>query len=284
MLTSWSLDMSSLIEDIRSFANASRRSYPIPTDFETSLARFNLSISSLKPHLRPPVSRAKREPSWATLPVQVDADLSLPILDDELSGTPEKESKQYIPKSFPSFPSLHTYKYTPENAESVTVSTDWGTFEPDLTSQTVSHGPSQTQTQTQIQTRPLAPDEIPHGDPKKMREAAAKEAKAGEEALRRLVRASKIAKQKEVWMTAQREPARRERYDLWESAMRELIEDDARARGRSFAPGATHGAMGRFEIADHSMIVNAEGKYQRKEVPRTGGRKVGAGEMGLGKG
>ncbi|KAK1762595.1 WD40 repeat-like protein [Phialemonium atrogriseum] len=224
--------MSSLARDVQSFANASRRTFPIPTDFETSLGRFNLTPSSLKPHLKPPVPRAKREPTWVALVAKEDAFVSLPVLGDDLSGTPEKEAKQYIPKAFPSFPSTHTYKYTPENAE------------------------------------------IPRGDPKKIREAAAKEAKAGEEALRRLMRASKIAKQKEVWTTAQREPARRERYDLWESAMRELIEDDARAKGRTFAPGATHGATGRFEIADHSMIVNAEGKYHRKEVPRSGGRKA----------
>lgn len=282
MLTLWALDMSRLMQDVRSFASASRRSYPIPTDFETSLTRFNLPISSLKPHLRPPVSKAKREPAWATITPEVDAGLSLPILADELSGVSEKEAKQYIPRAFPSFPSLHTYKYTPENAENATVSTDWGAFEPDIESQEASSGGLQTIAQARIQRRPLAPDEIPRGDPKKMREAAAKEAKAGEEALRRLVRASKIAKQKEVWATAQREPARRERHDLWESALRDTMEEDARASGRSFAPGATHGALGRFEIADHSMIVNAGRKYQRKEAPRASGRKTTAVEMAVG--
>lgn len=273
--------MSSLARDVQSFANASRRTFPIPTDFETSLGRFNLTPSSLKPHLKPPVPRAKREPTWVALVAKEEAFVSLPVLGDDLSGTPEKEAKQYIPKAFPSFPSTHTYKYTPENAEVVTVSTDSTIVEPEPPSQALIPGTSQTQSRPQ--GRPLAPHEIPRGDPKKIREAAAKEAKAGEEALRRLMRASKIAKQKEVWTTAQREPARRERYDLWESAMRELIEDDARAKGRTFAPGATHGATGRFEIADHSMIVNAEGKYQRKEVPRSGGRKASAGEVGKGK-
>jgi hypothetical protein len=223
------------------------------------------------------VPRSKREPNWVPLDYEPDADLPLPVLGDDLSGTPEKESKQYIPQSFPSFPSIHTYRYTPEDVEAVTVADTWGDFEvddPESTQQTlIAQGdPSQSQSQTQVArsqaTRPLAPDEIPHGDPKKMREAAAKEAKAGEEALRRLMRASKIARQKDVWATAQRDPSRRTRYNLWEAAMRELIEDDARAAGRDLAPGAVHGAMGRFEIADHSMIVDAASAWRRKEVPR----------------
>lgn len=131
---------------------------------------------------------------------------------------------------------------------------------------------------TKIPQRPLAPDEIPRGDPKKIREAAAKEAKAGEQALRRLMRASKIAKQKDVSATAQRAPAKRERYALWEAAMRELVEDDAKGKGREVSAVAMHSQQGRVEIADHSMIVNAEKGYYRKEVARPGVRKL-AGEL-----
>jgi hypothetical protein len=56
--------------------------------------------------------------------------------------------------------------------------------------------------------------------------------------------------------------------------MRELIEDDARAKGQSIAPGEMHGEKGREGIADHSMTVNTEQKYYRREVARTSTRKV----------
>jgi len=131
------------------------------------------------------------------------------------------------------------------------------------------------QTQVQVHSqRPLAPDEIPHGDPKKMREAAAKEAKAGEAALRGLMRASKIAKQKEVWLAAQQDPTHRERHTQWESVMKELIEDETKAKGKETAPWQMHGPQKRAEIADHAMIVNAERRFYRREMPRTGARRA----------
>lgn len=107
-----------------------------------------------------------------------------------------------------------------------------------------------------------------------MREAAAKEAKAGEGALRRLMRASKIAKQKEVWSAAQRQPARRDRYKLWESAMQELIEDDIKSKGKELMPTVIYGDKGRFEIADHSMLVNTNKTCLRQDLPRAGIRKT----------
>ncbi|KAK4154046.1 WD40-repeat-containing domain protein [Chaetomidium leptoderma] len=241
-------------KQVQTFANAARRSNSNPTDFELTLKRFNVTLESLEPHRKPPIPKSKRLPTWRLLPADDLLNRDLPILGDELDGAPDKVAKQYIPTSFPAFPSIHTYKRTPESVDAVTVSEDWGALIPDASSQTLDGS----QTQTQQPQRPLAPDEIPHGDPKKMREAAAKEAKAGEGALRRLMRASKIAKQKEVWSAAQQQPARRDRYNLWESAMRELIEDDTRSKGKEMVPAAMHGDKGRFEIADHSMIVNTE--------------------------
>ncbi|KAJ4294652.1 hypothetical protein N0V88_004881 [Collariella sp. IMI 366227] len=249
-------DISSLVETVKRHSNAARRSYPVPRDFEQSLKRFNLTTSLLQPHKKPPIPRPKRLPTWEPLPANDPLDADLPILGDELDGAPEKATK---------------------DVDAVTVSDDWGAFNPD--SQTLDGS----QTQPQQPQRPLAPDEIPHGDPKKMREAAAKEAKAGEGALRRLMRASKIAKQKEVWSSAQRQPARRDRYNLWEAAMRELIEDDTRSKGKEFAPTLI-GDKGRFEIADHSMIVNTEKGSYRQDVPRAGARKAAAAQGVAGKG
>ncbi|KAK0744728.1 hypothetical protein B0T21DRAFT_358254 [Apiosordaria backusii] len=259
----------SLFETVKVNANAARRSQPIPRDFERALKHFNLTTTALEPHKKNPIHRSKRIPTYEPIPEPDPVFVDMPVLGAELDGARDKESKLYIPKSFPAFPSIHTYKYTPEIVETATVVEDWGSFASDTQSQTLNGSQATPQPQ-----RPLAPEEIPHGDPKKLREAAAKEAKAGEAALRRLMRASKIAKQKEVWTSAQSQPARRERHELWESAMREFIEDDTRASGKEVASGGLHGEKGRFEIADHSMIVNTEKRYFRHEVPRTGARKA----------
>lgn len=266
----FSLDLESLVEDIKTYSNAARRSHAIPRDFELTLRRFNLTTSALQPHRKPPIPRSKRLPAWQLLPDDDDSFYhDLPILGEELDGAADKAAKPYIPGSFPAFPSIHTYKYTPESVEAATVSDDWGVFNPDMKDTAAGAGSSQP-----IQ-RPLAPEEIPRGDAKKMREAAAKEAKAGEGALRRLIRASKIAKQKEVWAASQRHPARRDRYRLWEGVMRELIEDDAaKTKGKEVAAAALHGDRGRVEIADHSMIVNSDQACFRQEVPRGGARKA----------
>ncbi|KAB5539268.1 WD40-repeat-containing domain protein [Coniochaeta sp. 2T2.1] len=262
----------SIIEDVKTFANASRRSHPIPTDFDLTIKRFNLTPEALRVHVRPPVPKSRRVPTWEPIPIEQHTDVSLPVLGPELSGQAEKEAKQHIPQVFPSFPSIHTYKSTPVVREYKPPKEDLS----QLASQPLpsqSQTQSGSQTQTQASQRPLAADEIPRGDPKKMREAAAKEAKLGEEALRRLLRASKIAKQKEVWSMAQKEPPRKARYELWESSMKDMLEEEARMQGRELDFGAVHGAASRFEIADHSTIVNAETTYHRKEVQRAAARK-----------
>ncbi|KAH8887815.1 hypothetical protein GQ53DRAFT_655334 [Thozetella sp. PMI_491] len=278
--------MTSMFEHVQALASAARRSHANPVDFENTIKYFNLTTSALKPHLKPPVPKAKREPEWTDLVLKRTNDLVIPILDEELSGTEEKTAKTFIPESFPSFPSIHTYKYTPQDVASVTVSNDWGIFHPDKQSQSILDSqPSQPEPKSQKPTRPLEPEEIPRGDPKKLREAAAKEARLGEEALRRLMRASKIAKQKEVWSSAQLVPNRKNRYNLWEGAMREAIEDESsRTKGKARDAGGlpSHGAMGRFEIADHSMIVNTERKRARLEMTRPGARRP-AGESLLGR-
>jgi len=256
--------LSSIAEDVKTFANSARRSHPLPSDFERSLKRHNLSTSQLQPHRKPPIPRSKRLPTYEPLDIDDSVELDLPILGEELDGSKDKDEKIYIPTSFPAFPSIHTFKYTPESVDAVTV-----LKEPTIEPASQSSGQKQQKVEW-----PLAPNEIPYGDPKKMREAAAKEAKAGEEALRKLMRASKVASQKESWASAQRDPARRDRYDLWESAMRELIEEDARSKGQEIAPAEMHGEKGREGIADHSMIVNAERGHQRREAVRAGSRKV----------
>ncbi len=102
--------------------------------------------------------------------------------------------------------------------------------------------------------------EGPRGDPKKVREAAATEAKQAEEALRGLVRASKVNALKELRSVAERNPYSKERYSLWEAAMREMMTDADKGKGKASAGSPA----GRGEIADHSMMVNSQKIYHRR--------------------
>ncbi|KAM7205387.1 hypothetical protein V8F20_003156 [Naviculisporaceae sp. PSN 640] len=273
--------MASMIEEVGIMSKAARRNHPVPKDFETTLGRFNLTTSALRPHKKPPIPKSKRLPQYEPIRVEDSIAEDLPVLGADLNGASDKSTKSYIPSSFPAFPSIHTYRYTPVSVEDLTTVADHSL--PDTQSQTVV--PSQTPNQAaQTQTQPpLAPDEIPRGDPKKMREAAAKEAKSGEAALRGLMRASKIAKQKEVWLAAQQDAARRERYNQWESVMKDLMDEETKAKGKDLALASMQGSQKRAEIADHAMIVNADKRFYRREMPRNGNRRtMGEGVAGKG--
>ncbi|GFP52811.1 hypothetical protein ACSS6W_003083 [Trichoderma asperelloides] len=208
--------LSSVIEEVKRFAISSRREAPIPSDFELMLRHHNLTLSSLKPHIKGRLSNQDTTDRSENLITIDDTFNSLPLLGDELSGQPDKESKPFIPSSFPGFPSTHTYRFTPQEDR---------------------------------RTR----------DSKQIREDAAKSAQLGEDALRRLVRASKMRKQKEVKSLVERDSQGKERFRLWESTMKRFMGGD---RFREHAD--------KVEIADHSMLVNADTKFSRREVSRLG--------------
>ncbi len=91
----------------------SRRALPTPLDFQYALETFDLPISSVAPHLKPPMSPSKYAVQLEEVSVEEQTIPSANILlSAELSGEPDKSSKPYIPKHFPSFPSKHTYKWT----------------------------------------------------------------------------------------------------------------------------------------------------------------------------
>ncbi|KAM0295177.1 hypothetical protein HYE67_010651 [Fusarium culmorum] len=210
-----------MIEAAKTLALAARREHPVPTDFEHALRRHNISVSSLKPHLKPPVPKTQVFPGYVdVLPEDLDAYTILPLLGEELSGQPDKDEKDYVPTSFPDFPSKHTYKFTPQEDTSIR-------------------------------------------DSKKIREEAARTAQQGEDALRRLVRASKMRKQKEVKNLVERDTHGKERFRLWESTMKRFMATEGRGENTD-----------QMEIADHSMIVNGEALFSRKEVPRAGKRST----------
>lgn len=211
-----SIDLSSIIEEVKRFAISSRREAPIPSDFELMLRHHNLTLSSLKPHIKGRLSNQDTINRSENLITIDDTFNSLPLLGEELSGQPDKESKAFIPVSFPGFPSTHTYRFTPQEDR---------------------------------RTR----------DSKQIREDAAKSAQLGEDALRRLVRASKMRKQKEVKSLVERDSQGKERFRLWESTMKRFMGGD---RFREHAD--------KVEIADHSMLVNADAKFSRRELSRLG--------------
>ncbi|KAI1810671.1 hypothetical protein GGS20DRAFT_566452 [Poronia punctata] len=208
--------MEGFIGQIKRLAHASRRSDPTPSDFEAVLCRYNLPLTSLKPHLKNPVSKARLEPTFYDPVIENTTYLESPspVLGDDLDGRYEKEERVWIPKHFPSFPSKHTYRYTPAQ-------------------------PPMRKTQ-------------------KKREEALSDARKGEMALRRIDRAAKITRHKELKETAQRDILARQRHEAWEGLLKSLL-----------PRGASNNVT---EIADHSTIVDAGVKHARKELPRTNRR------------
>ncbi|EJT72893.1 hypothetical protein GGTG_09744 [Gaeumannomyces tritici R3-111a-1] len=270
--------------EVMLFASAARRSQPIPTDYDIGLKRVNLGTGLLKPHLKPPIPKPRITPTYATPAGLVDThQKGLPLLGEELSGRPEKEAKIYIPKSFPDFPSIHTYKATPQDTDEVTVQGTGLRWSDDGTPVVgVEHDLAAAAAAAEEAAMPGAAR-----DPRRVREASARESKQAEEALRRVVRASKINTLKEARLAAQRGNHSRRRYDFWEEAMREMVEEGAgvKANGKGGSLGLSLGAgaskslgtssSARSEIADHSMIVNAQRSHHRQEVSRSGKRAHG---------
>ncbi|KAI9881625.1 MAG: hypothetical protein M1830_000190 [Pleopsidium flavum] len=106
------------LSTVRQSMVSCRRAQPIPQDFTRALSLHNLTVSSLIPHLQPPVSpslsQQQLEISTEGVPLQPPL---LPFLGPALSGAIEKGQSPYIPSHFPAFPSKHTYKATAEFTE-----------------------------------------------------------------------------------------------------------------------------------------------------------------------
>lgn len=98
-------------------------------------------------------------------------------------------------------------------------------------------------------------------DPRQIREEAAKAARQGEEALRRLVNVGKNGKEKNAKKAASKDPRSKARYNLWEATMRDLA-SEGEASGSGEDQIVISGEANKHE--DRSMIVNAERRYYRK--------------------
>lgn len=92
-------------------------------------------------------------------------------------------------------------------------------------------------------------------DPRRIREEAAKAARQGEEALRRLTKVAKAGKEKDVKNAASKDPKSKERHEMWEMTMETLS-------GRQDVS-----AKAGVEENDRGLIVNADRAYLRKGAP-----------------
>ncbi|KAJ5293602.1 hypothetical protein PENANT_c002G01427 [Penicillium antarcticum] len=90
---------------------SSRRTQPIPQDFEHALTRFRLTPDDLLPTLKSSRSSIPAPPLLSSPETEDVLPPSLPFLT-ALSSEDDRANRSYIPKHFPSFPSKHTYSAT----------------------------------------------------------------------------------------------------------------------------------------------------------------------------
>lgn len=90
---------------------ASRRLKPIPPDFEYALKRARISPDDLRPYLETAKPIAPGPTLLPSPPPEDEVSRKLPFLN-ALKGEEGRTNRSYVPKSFPDFPSKHTYSTT----------------------------------------------------------------------------------------------------------------------------------------------------------------------------
>lgn len=90
-----------------------RRTMPVPQDYIYSFHRMQINPLSLVPHTKLPRGLPEVRPQYLPQdPIEAPYVDHIGLLNPKLTGAEDKESKMYIPTKFPTFPALHTYKYT----------------------------------------------------------------------------------------------------------------------------------------------------------------------------
>ena len=102
------------LANVRQSMLACRRTQPLPQDFLQSLHLHHLSLRSLLPHLDPPVPPSRSQFSLSFDDAAPELQQQPPALNFAVDDKSKSGNRPYIPKSFPAFPSEHTYKATPD--------------------------------------------------------------------------------------------------------------------------------------------------------------------------
>ena len=111
----FNIDMEHFLDKVNLSKLTARRTDPIPTDFAFALAECHIPLASIEPHTRAPISAPKVHLELADPPPKtLDPKAAARLFGDELGGGKDKQSKAFIPKALPDFPSKHTYKSTPQ--------------------------------------------------------------------------------------------------------------------------------------------------------------------------
>lgn len=112
-------DMTRFLRNVQLSMLSSRRTQAIPQDFLQSLHSHRLSLRSLIPHLDPPIPPSQSQFSFNADSTTQKQSVESTFPGPALFGITEAESRSYVPNHFPPFPSMHTYKMTPEVPERV---------------------------------------------------------------------------------------------------------------------------------------------------------------------
>jgi len=193
-----------------------RRSQPTPLDYYYGLEQFDIPIASLKPHLKPPIPLTKSQ-------IQLEP---LPFVDEDLEKQKFKELTKLLGKELDGAVDKEKRSHIPKK------------FIPYPSKHTYKFTPRDGKRET---------------DTRKIRETAAKEARLGEEALRRLITVGKSGKANDVKKAAGRDTLSKQKHEQWERVMESFASLSAEQRSRD-----------RVVEEDQTMIVNSESRFFRK--------------------
>ncbi|KAJ5115723.1 hypothetical protein N7456_000071 [Penicillium angulare] len=96
---------------VRQSMLASRRTQPIPPDFEHALSRVCLSPDDLRPYTKSHENITPIPTLLPSPPPEDELTRKIPFLN-ALRGEESSTNRSYVPKNFPEFPSKHTYSAT----------------------------------------------------------------------------------------------------------------------------------------------------------------------------
>ncbi|KAG9246880.1 hypothetical protein BJ878DRAFT_247085 [Calycina marina] len=203
----------------------SRRERPTPLDFYYGLQDFDIPIDSLKPHLKLPIPKENTLIQLEPSPLEL---FGLPYKGHKEERRKAEEIRILLGPELDGRPEKEKRKYIPEK------------FIPFPSRHTFQATPR---------------DDTRETDTRKIREMAAKEARAGEEALRKFMSKGKSSKANDLKKAASKDPLSNTRHEKFEKL---------RASFAALSPNRKPGTDGEDE--DHTVIVNSEAKYFRKGV------------------